>query len=79
MPLFPIKKFSTNLLSIYGPVSDKELSERPEYIPRHFPAMHPEWCSDHVGGDTLLFEITICYASMDVNLCVVLQLEQSMF
>ncbi|KAL3981833.1 Bromodomain associated family protein [Acanthocheilonema viteae] len=46
VPLFPIRKSSINLLSIYGPVSDKELAERPEHIPRYFPAMHPEWCSD---------------------------------
>ncbi|VDK71934.1 unnamed protein product [Litomosoides sigmodontis] len=49
VPLFPIKKSSINLLSIYGPVSDKELSERPEHIPHYFPAMHPEWCSSHTG------------------------------
>uniref|UniRef100_A0A915PEQ8 PHD-type domain-containing protein n=1 Tax=Setaria digitata TaxID=48799 RepID=A0A915PEQ8_9BILA len=49
VPLFPVKGSSPNLLSIYGPVSDKELAERPEHIPRYFPAMHPEWCSDQVG------------------------------
>ncbi|CAG9537347.1 unnamed protein product [Cercopithifilaria johnstoni] len=49
VPLFPVRKSSTNLLGIYGPVSDKELAERPEHIPRYFPAMHPEWCIDHVG------------------------------
>lgn len=54
VPLFPVRKSSPDLLSIYGPVSDKELAERPEHIPRYLPAMHPEWCSDHVGGNTLL-------------------------
>uniref|UniRef100_A0A1I7VDE2 Bromodomain associated family protein, variant n=1 Tax=Loa loa TaxID=7209 RepID=A0A1I7VDE2_LOALO len=49
VPFFPIRKSSPNLLNIYGPVSDKELAVRPEHIPRYFPAMHPEWCSDHVG------------------------------
>uniref|UniRef100_A0A8R1XYG1 BTP domain-containing protein n=1 Tax=Onchocerca volvulus TaxID=6282 RepID=A0A8R1XYG1_ONCVO len=49
VPLFPVRKSSPNLLSIYGPVSDKELAERPEHIPRYFPAMHPEWCSDQIG------------------------------
>uniref|UniRef100_A0A0R3RY12 BTP domain-containing protein n=1 Tax=Elaeophora elaphi TaxID=1147741 RepID=A0A0R3RY12_9BILA len=49
VPLFPISKSSVTVLSMYGPVSDKELAERPEYIPRYFPAMHPEWCSDHTG------------------------------
>ncbi|VDP12129.1 unnamed protein product [Onchocerca flexuosa] len=49
VPLFPVRKLSPNLLSIYGPVSDKELAERPEHIPRYFPAMHPEWCCDQMG------------------------------
>lgn len=33
--------------SIYGPVSERELNERPESIPRYFPAVHPEWCAGH--------------------------------
>nr|CDQ00522.1 BMA-TAF-3, isoform j [Brugia malayi] len=49
VPLFPVRKSSLNLLSMYGPVSDKELAERPEHIPRYFPAMHREWCSSHMG------------------------------
>lgn len=54
VPLFPVRKCSPNSYSIYGPVSDKELAERPEHIPRYFPAMHPEWCSDYEGGNTFL-------------------------
>uniref|UniRef100_A0A1I8EAP7 PHD-type domain-containing protein n=1 Tax=Wuchereria bancrofti TaxID=6293 RepID=A0A1I8EAP7_WUCBA len=49
VPLFPVRKSLPNLLSMYGPVSDKELAERPEHIPRYFPAMHREWCSSHMG------------------------------
>ncbi|MCP9266388.1 PHD-finger [Dirofilaria immitis] len=53
VPLFPVRKPSPSLLSIYGPVSDKELATRPEHIPRYFPAVHPEWCSDQIGVRTV--------------------------
>ncbi|VDK51225.1 unnamed protein product, partial [Gongylonema pulchrum] len=46
VPLFPVKKPTTvsYLESIRGPISAKELAERPDHIPHYLPAMRPEWC-----------------------------------
>ncbi|VDN04853.1 unnamed protein product [Thelazia callipaeda] len=42
IPSYPVKLDTED--NIYGPVSERELKERPEHIPHYFPAIHPEWC-----------------------------------
>ncbi|VDN30391.1 unnamed protein product [Gongylonema pulchrum] len=51
VPLFPVKK-PRDLQTMYGPISERELAERPEHIPRYLPAMHREWCAPTASTGT---------------------------
>uniref|UniRef100_A0A914WMV8 PHD-type domain-containing protein n=1 Tax=Plectus sambesii TaxID=2011161 RepID=A0A914WMV8_9BILA len=44
IPLFPVKGHKQKPL--FGPVSDRELAMRQDYIPSYFPPQHPEWLPD---------------------------------
>ncbi|MFH4984012.1 hypothetical protein AB6A40_010721 [Gnathostoma spinigerum] len=46
VPEFPVKRSAFKMLN--SAVSEKELSERPDFIPHFLPPMHPEWCADRV-------------------------------
>lgn len=53
LPVFPVpdqdiaKSADAYFYAMYGPVpSERELETRPEHIPKHFRALHPEWIED---------------------------------
>ncbi|VDK17552.1 unnamed protein product [Anisakis simplex] len=67
VPQFPVQLESSSS-SLYDPVSERELAERSEDIPRFMPPIHPEWCSNAVSPCSSLPITSVCDATQKSNL-----------